>query len=99
MNKTYEEAEWIVNELKQNNVEAKNWSIDLDLAVKDGYTIIVPVNGMVGNQIFRAILLSGGKLLTATYFGLDHFIEDNSRNEKNLDFHIKWLAALINKGK
>lgn len=97
LNKTYEDAEWIVNKLKDSNLEVKNYSVDLDIAVKDGYTIIVPVNGMVGNQIFRAILLSGGKLLTATYFGLDHYIEDNSRNEKDLDFHIKWLVALINK--
>ena len=85
--------------LKKENIEAKNWSIDLDLAVKDGYSILIPVNGMVGNYIFRTLLLCGGKVLTGTLFGLSRFFEDNSRNEKDFEFHIKWIVSLINKKK
>lgn len=99
MNKTYEDAEWIVNELKKDSVDAKNWSIDFDLALQDGYTIHIPVNGMVGNQMFRMMLVSGGKILLASCLGLSRPYEDNSRNEKDFDYHIKWLVALINEKK
>ena len=99
LNKTYEDAEFIVDELKKENIEVKNYAIDVDLAVKDGYTILIPVNGMVGNYIFRTLLLCGGKILIATLFGLSRFFEDNSRNEKDFTFHIKWITALINKKK
>lgn len=96
LNKTYEDAEWIVGELQKQNIEAKNWSIDFDLAIHDGYTIHIPVNGMVGNQMFRVLLACGGKILLASCIGFSHPYEDNSRNEKDFDFHIKWLVAMIN---
>jgi predicted methyltransferase MtxX (methanogen marker protein 4) len=96
LNKTYEDAEWIVEKLKKENIDAKNWSIDFDLAIRDGYTIHIPVNGMVGNQMFRVLLSCGGKMLLASLVGFSRPWEDNSRNEKDFDFHIKWLAALIN---
>lgn len=99
MNTTYEDAEWIVSELQKEGIEAKNWSIDFDLAAQDGYTVHIPVNGMVGNQMFRMMLLSGGKMLIASRLGLSHPYEDNSRNEKDFDYHIKWLVALINEKK
>ena len=97
LNQTYRDAEWIVEELMKDGVDAKNWSIDFDLAARDGYTIHVPVNGMVGNQMFRVLLLCGGKILIGTRSMSPHIREDNSRNEKDFDFHVKWLAALINK--
>lgn len=96
LNKTYEDAGWIVSELTKNGIRAKNWAIDLDVAISEGYNVIVPVNGMVGNQIFRAILLTGGRVLTGNHLGLSRFIEDDSRNERNYDFHVKWVVALIN---
>ncbi|MDO8593420.1 MAG: hypothetical protein Q7R59_00785 [bacterium] len=99
LNKTYEDAEWIVGELQKENIEAKNWSIDFDLALRDGYTIHIPVNGMVGNQMFRVLLACGGKILLASCIGFSRPYEDNSRNEKDFDFHIKWLVAMINEKK
>ena len=96
LNQTYEDAEWIVAELKKRKVKAKNWAIDFNPAAAAGYTIHIPVNGLVGNQMFRMLLLNGGKILIATRFGLSHFYEDNSRTEKDFDFHIKWLVARIN---
>lgn len=98
LNKTYEDAEWIVEKLEQKGYKAKNWSIDLNPAVEAGCNVIVPVNGMVGNQIFRVLLFCGGKILSASR-GLPHHYEDNSRTEKDFEFHIKWLVALINKKK
>lgn len=97
LNKTYEDAEYIVTELKKEGLNAKNWAIDLNPAVEDGYNILVPVNGMVGNQMFRVLLFCGGKILSATRLGLSRPYEDNSRTEKDYEFHIKWLVAMINK--
>lgn len=99
LNKTYEDAEWIVAELKKENFEAKNVAIDLDLAVKDGYNIMIPVNGMVGNQIFRTLLFCGGKLLSCPALGVSYYLENNTRNEVDYEFHVKWLTAWINSSK
>jgi predicted methyltransferase MtxX (methanogen marker protein 4) len=99
LNETYQDAEWIVEELRKLHLHAKNWAVDLNPAVDDSYNIHIPVNGMVGNQIFRAILLCGGRLLATPMLGLSRPYEDTSRTEKNMDFHIKWIAALINRKK
>ncbi len=99
LNKTYEDAEWIVAKLKEKGYEAQNWAIDLNPAVEDGCNLLVPVNGMVGNQMFRVLLFCGGKILSATRLGLSRPYEDNSRTEKDFLFHVKWLVALINKKK
>jgi len=99
LNKTYEDAEWLVKKITRAGFEVKNWSIDLDLALESGYNILLPVNGMVGNQILRTTLAFGGKVLFCTYAGIAHFYDDNSRNEKDFDYHIKWLVANINRGK
>lgn len=99
LNKTYEDTEWIVSKLKEKRYKAKNWAIDLNPAVEAGYNILIPVNGMVGNQIFRVLLFCGGKILSATRLGLSRLYEDNSRTEKDFEFHIKWLVAMINKKK
>lgn len=96
LNKTYEDAEWIVEKLTKDGFNAKNWAIDLNPAVEDGYNIIIPVNGMVGNQIFRVLLFCGGTILAAPRLGLSKLYEDNSRTEKDFEYHIKWLVALIN---
>lgn len=99
LNKTYEDAEWIVKKLKDKGFDAKNWAIDSNPAIEDGYNIIVPVNGMVGNQMFRVLLFCGGKILSATRLGFSRPYEDNSRTEKDFLFHVKWLVAMINKKK
>jgi len=99
LNKTYQDAEWIVAELTKKGYFAKNWSIDLNVAIKEGYVVHIPVNGMVGNQAFRGLLAGGGKVLAAPRLGLSRPYEDNSRTEKDFDFHIKWLVAQINRRK
>jgi len=97
LNKTYEDAEWIVERLEEEGYHAKNWAIDLNVAVEEGYNLLIPVNGMVGNQIFRVLLFCGGTIKAATRLGISHWYEDNSRTEKDFEFHVKWLTALINK--
>lgn len=100
LNKTYEDAEQVVKYFKDKGYQAKNYAIELNGAVEDGCNIIVPPNGMVGNQWFRALcLIGGGKLLIGSRANLPHVYEDNSRNEKDFEYHIKWAAAWANSKK
>ena len=97
LNKNYEDAQEIVDYFKQKGIQIKNYAIELNSAVEDGCNIIVPPNGMVGNQIFRALcLIGGGKILTCSRANIPHPYEDNSRCEKDIEPHIKWLVAWIN---
>lgn len=95
LNRTYEEAEWIVAALTEKGLSAKNCSIDLNVAIDEGFNIHVPVNGMVGNQVFRAFLAGGGRLLAAPRIGLSRVYEDNSRTEKDFLFHVLWTVSQI----
>jgi predicted methyltransferase MtxX (methanogen marker protein 4) len=96
---TYAEAEWIVTQLASDGLAAKHWNIDLNPAVEQGYNIHLPVNGMVGNQIFRVILFCGGKILAAPMLGLSRPYENPSRTERDLAYYVKWLTARINNAK
>jgi len=97
LNKTYEDAEDIVKYFRKKKVAIKNYTIELDTAIKDNCNVIIPPNGMVGNQIFRALcLVGGGKTLIVSRANLPHPYEDNSRSEKDFESHVKWLKAWIN---
>ncbi len=99
VDQTRPDANWIVERLKDADFRAENVGIDLDAALAGEYNIHVPVNGIVGNQIFRALVFCGGKVLTATRIGFSRPYEDNSRSEKDFESHIRWLAGYINKKK
>lgn len=99
LNKTYQDSEWITKQLKDAGYDAKNWTIDMKPAIEDGYNIIIPVNGIIGNQVFKTILLCGGKVLITPRLGLSKHYEDNSRVETDFKFHVKWLSAWINSQK
>jgi predicted methyltransferase MtxX (methanogen marker protein 4) len=95
LNQSFEEAEWISERLVGMGLKAKNWGIDLTVAIEEGYLIHVPVNGMVGNQTFRGFVAGGGQVLAAPRIGLSRAYEDNSRIEKNFEFHVQFLVAEI----
>ena len=97
LNRTYKDAEWILERLE--GVEAENWTVDFNVAVEKNYNIHIAVNGLVGNQIFRAILASGGRLLAAPMLELSRPFDDSSRTEKDMEFHFKWIADCINRKK
>jgi predicted methyltransferase MtxX (methanogen marker protein 4) len=99
LNQTYEEADWIVAALSKKGITARNCAIDLNVAIENGFNIHVPVNGMVGNQAFRAFLSGGGCPLAAPRIGLSRVYEDNSRTEKDFNFHVLWTVAQINRHK
>ena len=100
LNQTYKDAEEVVKYFKKRAILAKNYAIELNAAMDDGCNIIVPPNGMVGNQMFRAVgLIGGGKCVICARIGLPHFYEDNSRNEKDFSYHVKWVVAWVNSKK
>lgn len=100
LNKTYEDAEEVAKHFKDKGYEAKNYAIDLSVAMEEGCNIVIASNGMVGNQIFRALcLIGGGKMLIAPRLNLPHPYEDNSRQEKDYSYHIKYAAAWANSKK
>lgn len=97
LKETYEDAQYGVEYFTKEQVEAKNYAIELSTALDEGCNIIVPPNGMVGNQIFRSLcLVGGGRIVAAQRANMPHPWEDNSRNEKDFEPHVKWLAAWIN---
>jgi len=97
LNQTYEDAEFVVDYFTKKGIDVKNYTIEIETALNEGCNIIVPPNGMVGNQIFRTLaFLGGGSLLTGSRANLPHPYEDNSRGETDFETHIRWLVAWIN---
>ena len=100
LNQTYKDANYCVKYFLKKKIQAKNYAIETETALKDNCNIIVPPNGLVANQIFRTlVLIGGGKLLTASRINLPHPYEDNSRNEIDFEPHVKWLVVWINSWK
>lgn len=100
LNRTYEDAERLVAYFRRRGIKAKNYSIEIQAALNEGCNVIVPPNGMVGNQIFRTLVFLGnGKLLMSPRLNLPHPYEDNSRNETDFESHVRFLAAWINQRK
>lgn len=97
LNQTHDDAEWLADQLTHHGFAAKNWDIDLNKAVEADATILLPVNGMVSNQIFRVIMFCGGQLLAGPRIGASLPYEDNSRTEKDFENHIQWLVATIHR--
>lgn len=96
LNLTYEDAEYLAAYFCRRGVKAKNYAIEIETALNQGCNVIVPPNGMVGNQIFRSLaFLGGGKLLMCPRINLAHPYEDNSRNETDFENHVRFLAAWI----
>lgn len=93
---SWTESDKIVEKLGEMDIEAKNVGIELEKSVGN-YNVILPVRGIIGNQIFRTLtFLGAGEVLGIPAFSIDNPIlcyEDNSRNEEDYECHIK--AALL----
>lgn len=97
LRQTVDDAEWIVGQVKERGYSAENCGIDFDKAVAQGFNVHVALNGAVGNQILRAYLVCGGKLVTAKLLGYSHPYEEGSKNEGDFQHHVRWLVAEINR--
>ena len=91
--RSWAEGEELVSRFQAAGYEATNFGIELDKAVIQ-CNFILPVNGLVGNQLYRAIVFLGaGKVLAVPAFPISGNIfrvcyEDNSRNENQYHQHI-----------
>ena len=56
--------------MQRGGYTTKNWAIDLNPAVEDGCNIMIPVNGLVGNQILERCYFIGARLLACPRLGL-----------------------------
>jgi predicted methyltransferase MtxX (methanogen marker protein 4) len=100
LNQNFEDAEVVVAHLNAKGIEAKNYNIEIESAIKDGCNIIVPPNGMAGSLIFRTLaLLGGGKMLACPAIGFPQPFENNTKNETDFLGHIRWLVSWINSRK
>ena len=90
------ESDKIVEKLQEMGIEAKNVGIEIEKSVGN-YNVILPVRGIIGNQIFRTLTFLGkGEVLGIPAFDINNPLlcyEDNSRNEVDYECHIK--AALL----
>lgn len=93
---SYDDAQWLVRMLKEIGLKADNVNIELNSAIDAGYDVHVPVSGIVGNQVTRAFMACGGRMMAAPRVGLSRPYEDNSRTEGSLVHHFQWLVAWIN---
>lgn len=96
---TYEDAETIVAALVAEGFVAENKTIEFNTAVAEGFNLHICLNGIVGNQVGRAVMSSGGKMLTCTRIGFSHVYEDNSRTQVDFQSHVRWACALVNSRK
>ena len=100
LNQTYEDAEIVVAHLNAKGIEAKNYDIEIDAAIRDGCNIVVPQNGMAGSLIFRTLaFLGGGKMLACPTIGFPQPFENNTIGETDFMGHIRWLVSWVNSRK
>ncbi|MFA5106737.1 MAG: hypothetical protein WC497_00225 [Patescibacteria group bacterium] len=98
MTQSYEQAESLVSHLSGEGIESKNVHIEIENAITWS-NFIIPANGTIGNQIFRALCYLGrGKILVCPTILPGYGIyEDDSRNEEDWYPHIAAAAAYVKK--
>lgn len=95
---TYEIADECVEWCQARGLAAKNYNIETETALEDGCNIIVPPNGVAGNQMLRAIkFLADLPLYSNVLLGVKEHIADSFRNEKSFFNYFIYLAARLNR--
>lgn len=95
LKETITDTEILVAKLNKHGYNATNWEIELQQAIKENYNILVPINGIVGNQIFRVFIVCGYQNIFSPRLGVSQYYADNDRNQGNLYHHIKNLSICI----
>jgi predicted methyltransferase MtxX (methanogen marker protein 4) len=96
LDRTFQDAETLVAMLREE-IPIAHYFIDLDKAADDGCTILVTVNGMVGNQILRALgFLGGVKVYGGIIAGIDRIIVESFRSSTGFSDYLEFAAALAN---
>lgn len=107
LEKASAENEKLIKNLNLRGLNALNYDNQIERALKDNATFIVPYNGIIGNAISRALWLVDHRetedkarllslqLLTENYY--DWVIENTASSEKDFSYHIISAVAWLNK--
>lgn len=78
-----DESEKLTSLIEQNtDYDVKNYYILIEQAIKDGCNVIIAPNGIIGNIIFRTlVLLNSWPSYGAVTFGVDGIYIDTSRDQ------------------
>jgi predicted methyltransferase MtxX (methanogen marker protein 4) len=97
LDKTHDDADEMVAELKEKGYDAKNYYIEIETALKEDCEIILATDGRIGNAIFRIMSLIGfDGLVTCRLFGLPFIFTTGSRNTKDYFSIAQEAAACVN---
>jgi len=91
------EAEFLAARAQELGItmNIKHYGILLEDALKDGCTLLLAPNGMVGNMIFRTLVfLGGGGAVGAPYMGLSRVAVDVSRAMESYSDAVALASAL-----
>jgi len=75
------------------------------IPVPPGFVILAPAFDRflhetgLKTEIEANLHLCGCRLIAGPKLGYSRCYEDNSRNEKDYQYHVRWLIAMINRGK
>lgn len=93
---SYEVADDCVQWCVKKKIDANNYNIELETALEDGCNIIIPPNGIAGNQMLRmSTFVAGLPLYAMPLIGVKEHIVESFRNEKNFLNYFIYLAARI----
>lgn len=93
----HEQGEAVVEGLRRKGINAELCNNRLEDAIENVGNIIVPVNGIIGHQIYRSVChLGGGKPICGPILGYDLIICDQTKRESDLVPHLRFAAAWAN---
>jgi len=94
VDRTLDEAELLTEKLKEAGIDAKNFSILIEDAIKDANFIIAP-DGISGNLIFRTLIFLGKGHGYGAPVLMDKVFVDTSRAKEDVAGAIMLASALI----
>lgn len=93
---TLRSAEALTAQLQDLDIDATNYNILLEDAVKSSNVLVAP-DGVIGNLMFRTLVfLGGGKGHGAPFFGIQYTFVDTSRSAAAFEDAILVARALSN---
>ncbi len=100
ISKSIDESEELTELIKKTtDWEVKNYYILIEQAIKDKYNIIIAPNGIIGNIIFRTlVLIDKWPSYGAITFGLNQIYIDTSRDQsvEGYERSLKLACKLVN---
>jgi predicted methyltransferase MtxX (methanogen marker protein 4) len=92
------EAETIVGQLKAEGFNAHVVELRIDLAAANSH-IVVPMDGIVGNFVYRSLGSLGGAMLVGGFTLTNQFVSiDTSQSQKGYSDAIEAAVAVVNFG-